>query len=607
MTPFWQAAKRMLRYRRDIAGALAAAAVSAAGLGVGIVGMAPVLDAMIGRRRTLADIAGDFNARSPIDIPQTIIDALPTKPFTAVVVVVIGLSILTLLGSTAAFIHMALSLSVVERTVAHIRRELFRSVIHLPLRTVVASGSSDPVSRIVNDPQQLGAGFSALLGKGVAQVTKGLAAFAAAVFLDWRLTAVTLVIAPVMYTVIRRLGKRIRRASRSALEGQKGLYAAATESLQGLRVVKVHTTERVESARFHKINRTVLKHLLSARMARAIASPTTEAMAVLTLAGLSLIAAKAVYDGELDPSAMFLTFVALGIAGTSLRPLTGILNDIQQSSAAAERIIELLSAEPEPGHDRTLPRLPRHTQTITFSNITFTYPGGDTPAIDDISLTITHGETVAFVGPNGSGKTTVLSLVPRLFDPDSGTLRIDGTDIATASIRSVRRQIAVVTQETVLFAGTIADNIAYGSRGLSREAITDAAIKARAHEFIQEKGGYDAEVGERGLNLSGGQRQRIAIARAIARDPAILILDEATSMIDAESEALIGEALDALAEGRTTLVVAHRLTTVLAADRIIVMDRGRIVDQGSHTELMQRCEVYRSIAKRQLFDDETKA
>ena len=600
MKAFWTLARHMLRYRSMLVCALVGAVVSGIALGGGIVGATPVINAIIGEGQTLAELGADFNAKSPIDIPAGVLDSLPTKEFTAVIVVVIGLSVLTLVGSTASFVHLYLSLTVVERTVARIRRDLFRRVIHLPLKAVIEGGSADPMSRIVNDPQYLSAGFAALLSRGVAQVSKGLAAFFAAVIIDWRLTGITLLVTPILYTVIRRLGKKIRRASRAALEEQKILLGAASESLQGLRVVKVHTTERYESGRFHKINKAVLAQILTARRARALSSPLVEAMGVLTVAGLALIAVKAVLDGELEPAPMVLTLAGLGIAGASLRPLTGIMNDIQGSAGAASRILEMLDAPSEPGHGKDLPQLAPHRSSIAFDRVTFSYPGADEPSINELSLEIPHGETLAVVGPNGSGKTTLLSLVPRLFDPDSGAVLVDGVDISTVSVRSLRKQIGVVTQETVLFEGTIATNIAYGASGVTREKIAEAAERARAAGFIADKGGLDGVVGERGLTLSGGQRQRIAIARAILRDPAILILDEATSMIDAESEAKITEALAEFSAGRTTLVVAHRLSTVINADRIAVLDEGRLVDTGTHTELLERCGVYQQIAQRQL-------
>ena len=611
---FWSLARKMLRYQRLLVIALICAVISGSSLGGGIIAASPVLEAIMGKEATLGELAMEFNAGDPIvEIPQAIIDRLPEKPFTAVIWMMIGLATLTLIGASSNFVHLYLSMIVVERTAAFIRRDLFRRVIHLPLRKLITDGSADPVSRIVNDPQQLGAGFGALISKGVAQVSKGVFAFAAAIIIDWRMTGITLLVAPLLYLVIRRLSKRIRRASRAALNKQALLYGAASESLQGLRVVKVHTTERYESGRFHKINKEVLSNLLAARRARALSSPLVEAMAVLTICGLTLIAVKAVMDEEITATTMFLTLGALGISGASLRPLTGIINDIQQAAPAAERIQQLLAEPSEPGHGRELSRLPRHAHTITFRNVTFTYPGAESPSIRGLTLEVAHGETVAVVGPNGSGKTTLLSLVPRLFEPDAeqtdgsapGAILIDGTDIRTVSVRSLRKQIGVVTQETVLFGGTIADNIAYGAEGATHERIIDAAKQARAHAFIEAKGGYETVVGERGLTLSGGQRQRLAIARAILRDPAILILDEATSMIDADSEARITEALAEFSAGRTTLVVAHRLSTVINADRIAVLDKGELVDLGTHTELLGRCDVYRQIASRQLIAHDT--
>jgi ABC-type multidrug transport system fused ATPase/permease subunit len=254
-----------------------------------------------------------------------------------------------------------------------------------------------------------------------------------------------------------------------------------------------------------------------------------------------------------------------------------------------------------------MPKLARHGASLVFENVSFIYPGGSARAVADVSLKIKAGETVAFVGPNGCGKTTLLSLVPRLFDPNDGRVLIDGTDITRVRIRSLRRQIGVVTQEVVLFKGTIRDNIAYGNISATNAQIDEAAERARAAQFISEfDEGLETPVGEQGLTLSGGQRQRIAIARAILRDPAILILDEATSMVDAASEKLIGDVLSTFCTNRTTLIVAHRLSTVLGADRIVVMDQGSVVATGTHSELLRSCELYKGLAQHQLIAHDEK-
>ncbi|HZW08159.1 MAG TPA: ATP-binding cassette domain-containing protein, partial [Phycisphaerales bacterium] len=289
--------------------------------------------------------------------------------------------------------------------------------------------------------------------------------------------------------------------------------------------------------------------------------------------------------------------------------LTGLYTDLQATGAASTRLRELLGLQRDDARDAGKPALAPHRSSIELQGVTLTYPGAETPALRSVSLTVRHGETVAIVGPNGSGKTTLLSLLPRVLEPDrgpdgapTGRVLVDGVDVAGVTLSSLRRQIGVVTQETALFKGSVFWNIAYGvEEGVSEERVREAARKARAEEFIAAKpGGYEFEIGEGGSGLSGGQRQRLCIARAVLRDPSILILDEATSMVDADSERQIAEALAEFSRGRTCLIVAHRLSTVVHADRIVVMNAGRIEDVGTHAELLARSETYRLIAARQL-------
>ncbi len=605
MDSFWTFARRMRRHTGLLIAALVMAAVSAFNMGVGLLAMVPALETILEGSGKQSDEllikARELDARVGGWLPDGLIEMIPTDRFHAVIGVVVAVALLTVFGAVANFLHAFLSLTVITRTIADVRREAFRAAIHLPIRTVLETGTADAVSRIVYDTGTLGRGFLALLSKGVAQVTKGIAGLAAAFVMDWRLAAVSILVAPVLAIIIRKLGKRIRRASKKALQSQAVLYQRASEVLSGLRVVRVYGRERAESGRFHRANKDVIRQELRVRTARALSSPLVDTITIFVIGGFSLIAAKAIIDNELSPASFLSVLFALAVAGASLKPLTGIINDIQQASAAAERVGALLALDGEPGHGRDRPRLAAHAESVALEAVTFTYPGGELPALRAVSVEVAHGETVAFVGPNGSGKTTLLSLIPRLFDPDNGRVLIDGTDIRDVSVRSLRRQIGVVTQETVLFKGTIASNIAYGIDGATDDQIRDAARRARALEFIEAKpGGFEALVGEDGSGLSGGQRQRVAIARAILRDPRLLILDEATSMIDAESESKITEALADFGRDRTCLVVAHRLSTVINADRIVVLDGGELVDVGTHDELLGRCAVYRTIASHQL-------
>jgi len=602
---FWKYARRLGRRPGALTLAVLFAFLSAGGLGAGLLGLVPILNNLLTDKGAgMPELASRLNERlAPlgVGVPRGVIEQLPEGRFETVVWLIGGLAGLTIFGAIANFMHEWLALTISTRTVADIRREAYARVIGLPLSALVGH-TSQTISRILVDVRMLSAGFMALTGKAVAQLSKGAAAFTAALLIDWKLTLTALVVAPAIYIVIRKLGKRIRRASRSSLKAQAELLDASTEALQALRVVKAYTAEDAERERFDTHNDEVVRQELRARTAKALSSPVTEALSILAMGGLSIAAAKLILDGRMAPDVFIAALGSLAVAGASLKPLSSVVQKLYVAAAAAQRLDEVFAMKPEPGAD-VGSALGRHAQSLEFRDVVFTYPDAPAPAIDGVSLRIGHGETVAFVGPNGSGKTTLLALVPRFFDPHSGAVEIDGTDIAGVSLGSLRRQIGVVTQETVLFRGTIESNIAYGAPGggATRERVIKAAQAARADEFIRKMdGGYGAVVGERGLTLSGGQRQRIAIARALLRDPTVLILDEATSMIDADSEAKIAEAIAEFSRGRTCLIVAHRLSTVRSVDRIVVMDAGRVVDSGRHEELLERCEVYRRIASQQL-------
>ena len=601
--PFWKYVERLTARRALFAGAVVTAIFSAGSLGVGLVALIPIFKTLLKKDDTggLRAMASEWAAEAGVALPAWLTDLLPVKPYHSLLFVIIGVGILIVLGGFANFLHQFVSVTLVQRVVLDVRREAFAHVVRLPLLRVIRGGLSDATSRIVADTGQLESGLSSLVSKALMQALKGVFALGAAFVAEWRVTLAGAVVAPIMYVLIRRLGKRIRSASKGAMMSGSGLFAATLETLQSLRLVKVFNAEPRAEERFERHSGEMMRQVLRARTARAIASPLVESLTLIALGGLFLIVAKAILDNVVSAEAALAAMAALFAFGASLKPLTGLVTDIQASSSAADRLEEILSESPEPGHEPGLPAAPRMKESIEFRGVTFTYPGAESPALRSVNLRVRAGETVALVGPNGCGKTTLLSLLPRLFDADSGEVLIDGVDIRGFDVNSLRSQFGVVTQETVLLRDTVRANIALARANAGDAEVAAAAKAARADGFIERlPRGYDTDLGDQGLTLSGGQRQRIAIARAILRDPAILIMDEATSMIDADSERHINEAIADFSRGRTCLIVAHRLSTVMRADRIVVIESGRVLDEGRHAELLGRCALYRLLAQQQM-------
>lgn len=598
MSPFWTFARRMGRRKGKLTLAGVMAVVSAGGVGAGLLSLPPILNNILGdQQSTLRTLASE----SPVSLPSGLVERLPDEPFESVVWIIVGLFLLSLVGATANFLHQYFSLTVAAATVADIRREVFRHALHLPLLRV-SGRASDLVSRMLSDSEVILTGLVAVTSKAAAQIARGVIAFIAAFVIDWRLALTSLVAGPVLYTVIRKLGKRIRKASHGAMESRAGLMGVASETLGGLRVIKVYHSERAALGRFTRHNRETLRQELRARTAKALSTPVVEIVSIIVVGAIAIGATKLIIEGHLAPGQFMGTLVALGVAGAQLKPLTRLVQELQAADAAAARLSGVLAEESDARHHSAgrLPALARHAQSIVFEGVRFRYPRADHDALAGIDLEIAFGETVAFVGPNGCGKTTLLSLVPRLFEPSAGRVRLDGVDVKEGDVLSLRRQIGVVTQDVVLFSGSVRDNIAMGRAGVDDSSVHAAAERARATGFIERlPDGFETRMGEGGASLSGGQRQRLSIARAILRDPSVLILDEATSMIDAESERAITEALAEFSSGRTCLIVAHRLATVVNADRIVVMDAGGVVDIGTHEELLSRCPLYQSLAKGQ--------
>ncbi|MBM4109923.1 MAG: ABC transporter ATP-binding protein [Phycisphaerae bacterium] len=602
MKAYWTFARELLAAPWTLAGAVSCAVVSGLGIAAGLGAALPVLDLMLGEdAKGLAGIARDHNAAGGwLQVPDWLLARLPESTDASLGVVLLSLAALTLIGAAANFLHQYLTLTMVTRIVADARQRAFDAAIRLPLSMVVAQGPSDFTSRILRDCSELHGGLVALTNRSLAHVTKGLSAVGVAIWFDWRIVLAAIVAGPPLAYTLRRLGKRINRGMRGTLEAQQRLLLVTNEAMQGLRSVKAATAEPDMGRRFAGANEGVVRNELKLRKVRSLASPLMELLAVFVVLGLVFLAGRELLAGRMQLDRFLMSLGSLAVAAGSFRPLTAFVSDIQSAEAPARRIREILDAATEPGADggRDVARLSR---SIDFVGVGFTYPKAERASLRGIDLTIPAGAHVAIVGPNGCGKSTLLSLIPRLLVPTTGRVVVDGLDLDGASLRSWRSQVGVVSQEAVLVHGTIAENIALGCASATLESIVAAAQRAHADAFIRAlPHGYDTLVAEQGMSLSGGQRQRIVIARAALRDPAVLLMDEATSQVDADSERQINEAIREFGKGRTVITVAHRLSTVLAADWIVVMDQGQIVDRGTHAELIERCGVYRAIASSQL-------
>jgi ATP-binding cassette, subfamily B, bacterial len=489
-----------------------------------------------------------------------------------------------------------------ERVVADIRDAVYHKVIRLDPAFFEVTRSGEVLSRLTTDTTLVqsiaGSGISIALRSSINLVgALAMLALTSPSLMGWILLLVPVVIAPLIL-----VGRLVRRLSRDAQDGIADSSGLAGETLNAIQTVQAFTLENLQGERFHR----------SVEAAFRAAVRRTKARALLTALGVMLVfgaitlvlwlGAHAVLEGkmtggELGQFLLYAMFVA-----SSAAALTEMWGEVQRAAGATERLSELLEAEP---HIRPptspVPMPAPGTGRILFEAVGFAYPSRpDTRALDGFSLEIEPGETVAFVGPSGAGKSTTFQLLLRFYDPQSGRVLVDGVDLVAARPEDVRRRIGLVPQDTVLFGASARENIRYGRPEASDAEIEGAARAAAADEFIRElPEGYDTFLGERGARLSGGQRQRIAIARAILKDPPILLLDEATSSLDAKSERAVQEALERLMQGRTTIIIAHRLATVLKADRIVVMDRGRIVDIGTHAELIDRNPLYARLSELQ--------
>jgi len=510
--------------------------------------------------------------------------------------------LVTLIRGLVRILHGYLTCSAVQRSITDIRCDTYSSTLSLPVTLFAREGYSDSISRFITDGSQVARGQLLLVGRMVLQPAKAVAALALAFWLSWKLALLAMIAGPPTVLMIRRLGKMIGRQSTRALESFSEILGILQETLGGIRVVKAYTMESSERKRFLRANVKLLTQSVKMMVLNCGTEVAVELMSTLAGAAAIGVAAYWIFHGHrgMEPEELFALMACLAAVLNSTRKLVKVVPQLQVADSAAKRVFELQDMPGETGTP-SAPKLARHRESIVFEQVGFRYPGATRDALSGIELSVPSGQTIAIVGPNGSGKTTLASLLPRLIEPTSGRVLVDGNDISRYSLRSLRRQIALVPQETVIFQASVRENIAYGMRRPSDQQVLDAAKQAYVDEFVVDlPNGYDTVVGPNGWSLSGGQRQRIAIARAIVRQPAIFIFDEALSHVDAESAERIGLATAELVQSCTTFLIAHSFASIMWADRIVVMDEGEIIDSGSHEELMGRCQLYERLYTTQL-------
>jgi len=547
-------------------------------------------------------------------IPQltryTIDIVIPTHNF-GLILWIVGAIFATSLATGLLTYGQSYIMSVVgQRVIYTLRNQLYRHIQNLSFSFFDNRRTGELMSRVTNDVNSL----QQLITSGALEIFTDLFTFVAIsvvlIWTDWQLALLLLFTFPLMIWTTRLFGRRIRSAYKEVQERIAGVNEHLQDTIASIRLVKSFANEDYEVERFSERNRANMEANVRAVRLWSVFFPSLDVLNNLGTVVILGFGARQVMLGRLSIGTLVAFMAYLQMLHRPVRRFGRIMNVIQQAAAAGERVFEILDTKPDVVEKPDALALAPLKQRIEFRNVTFSYPNqeGDRPAVRNVSLKIEAGTTVAFVGPSGAGKTTMINLLARFYDPQQGAVLIDGVDVRDVTLHSLRDQMGIVSQDITLLHGTIAENIAYGKPDASQAEIERAARAANAHDFIMSfPKGYQTPIGERGVRLSGGQRQRIAIARALLKDPRILILDEATSQLDSEAEHLIQEALERLFVGRTNLVIAHRLSTIQRADVIVVMDQGEIVEIGDHATLLAKQGRYATLYRTQYQLDDARA
>ena len=476
--------------------------------------------------------------------------------------------------------------------------DMYSKVQTLDLKFFSEMNVGELMVRFTNDAQNINTMILNLFNL-VSYGVQVVVLFGIALFVDWKLTLAVTLVTPILIQIVKKYAKKLKQAGKSRQETSGELNSRLQETISGIKVIKAFATENYEKSKFKNLSSKLRLHSLESIKYDAKSGSISEALNYIIVALLLLFGGFRVIRGHGFTTGDFITVIgSISAMYTPAKRAIGTFNNINNNSSAIDRVFEIMSLESYIVDKENPVKFEKFKKDIVLSNVSFYYNKGEM-VLKDINLNVKLGETVALVGNSGGGKTTIANLIPRFYDVISGSIKIDGVDIRDYELESLRRNIGIVPQETFLFSGSIKENIKYGNRHATDEEIINASKMANAHEFIEKlSDAYETEIGERGVLLSGGQKQRIAIARAILENPEILILDEATSALDNESEKLVQDALEKLMEKKTTFIIAHRLSTVINSDKIVVLQRGEIKEIGTHQELMDRNGIYRSLYER---------